>query len=117
MGEIGPRDARGKASVVRTGLPPSKVEELFRPFGHCGTGEPGLGLGLAISRKSVGANGGEIHVANLPGKGCIFPRARRSRRWAATHSRPGCGPTDQRSRAALSESGVSKRSLSKRSLC
>jgi signal transduction histidine kinase len=32
----------------------------------------GLGLGLAISRKSVSANGGEIHVENKPGKGCIF---------------------------------------------
>jgi signal transduction histidine kinase len=54
------------------GLPPGKAEELFRPFERRGNDKTGLGLGLAISRKSVGANGGEIHVENTPGKGCVF---------------------------------------------
>jgi len=54
------------------GLPPGKAEELFRPFERRGNDKSGLGLGLAISRKSVGANGGEIHVENTPGKGCVF---------------------------------------------
>jgi len=54
------------------GLPPGKAEELFRPFDRRGTDKSGLGLGLAISRKSVGAQGGKIEVKNLPGKGCIF---------------------------------------------
>jgi signal transduction histidine kinase len=54
------------------GLPQGKAEELFRPFERRGADATGLGLGLAISRKSVGAIGGEIHVRNLPGKGCIF---------------------------------------------
>jgi len=54
------------------GLPPGKAEELFRPFERRGADKTGLGLGLAISRKSVGVNGGEIHVGNKPGKGCVF---------------------------------------------
>ena len=54
------------------GLPPGKAEELFRPFERRGADKTGLGLGLTISRKSVGANGGEIQVKNMPGKGCVF---------------------------------------------
>jgi signal transduction histidine kinase len=29
------------------------------------------GLGLAIARKAMDAHGGDIHIHNLPGKGCI----------------------------------------------
>jgi signal transduction histidine kinase len=54
------------------GLPPGKEEELFRPFDRGRANLTGLGLGLAISRKSVGVNGGEIHVKNKPGKGRVF---------------------------------------------
>jgi len=32
----------------------------------------GVGLGLSISLKAAKANAGEIHVRDLPGKGCIF---------------------------------------------
>lgn len=32
----------------------------------------GLGLGLKISREAVQADGGEIRIRNLPGKGCVF---------------------------------------------
>ena len=54
------------------GLPPGKAEELFRPFEQRGRDRSGMGLGLAISLRSVRANGGELSVRNLPGKGCIF---------------------------------------------
>ena len=61
------------------GLPPGKAEELFRPFEQKSHNREGLGLGLAISLKGVQASGGEIHVADIPGTGCIFtidlPRA------------------------------------------
>jgi hypothetical protein len=54
------------------GLPPGKIEELFRRFQQRGADRTGLGLGLSISRKSVEADGGEIHVRDMPGIGCVF---------------------------------------------
>jgi signal transduction histidine kinase len=54
------------------GLPPGKAEELFLQFEQRGRDRSGLGLGLSISRRSVEADGGEIHVRDLPGKGCVF---------------------------------------------
>jgi signal transduction histidine kinase len=54
------------------GLPDGKIEELFRPFEQRSRDRNGLGLGLTISRRAVQDSGGEIHVQNLPGKGCVF---------------------------------------------
>jgi signal transduction histidine kinase len=62
------------------GLPPGTVEGLFRPFEQRSADRSGVGLGLAISRRGVEANGGSLEVCNLPGIGCIFtvalPRGR-----------------------------------------
>ena len=33
---------------------------------------PGIGVGLSIARKAVRAHRGEIHIRNMPGKGCVF---------------------------------------------
>jgi signal transduction histidine kinase len=61
------------------GLPPGTAEDLFRPFEQRSVDKTGLGLGLSISLKGVQASGGEIHVRDMPGSGCIFtvdlPRA------------------------------------------
>jgi signal transduction histidine kinase len=54
------------------GLPPGKQEDLFRPFEQRGSDRSGAGLGLTICLKAAKANAGEIHVRDLPGKGCIF---------------------------------------------
>lgn len=54
------------------GLPPGKAEELFRPFEQRGRDRSGLGLGLAISLRSVQTNGGQLSVRDLPGRGCVF---------------------------------------------
>jgi signal transduction histidine kinase len=54
------------------GLPPGKADALFRPFAQRGSDRGGLGLGLAICERAAKANGGRIHVRDLPGKGCIF---------------------------------------------
>lgn len=55
------------------GLPDQNVEALFSAFGaRRGRDRSGMGLGLSVSRKAVRAFGGDIHVRNLPGKGCIF---------------------------------------------
>ena len=54
------------------GLPDGAQERMFRPFGQLQKDSRGVGLGLAISRKGVEANGGRLDVRNLPGKGCVF---------------------------------------------
>lgn len=54
------------------GLPPGDEEGLFRSFEQRGADRSGLGLGLAVSRQSIRAIGGDLRVRNLPGKGCIF---------------------------------------------
>lgn len=54
------------------GLPPGKPEDLFRSFRQHGQDRTGLGLGLSICRKAAAASRGELHVRDLPGKGCVF---------------------------------------------
>ena len=54
------------------GLPHGSVERMFRPFAQHGNDRSGLGLGLAIARQSVEADGGTLSVRDLPGTGCIF---------------------------------------------
>jgi signal transduction histidine kinase len=54
------------------GLPGGKSKDLFRVFEKRGADRSGLGLGLAISRQAVEANGGTITVRDLPGRGCVF---------------------------------------------
>jgi hypothetical protein len=54
------------------GLTAGAAEGLFRAFEQHSPDRSGLGLGLAIARESVVANGGEIRTRSLPGNGCIF---------------------------------------------
>jgi signal transduction histidine kinase len=54
------------------GLPPGKIDELFVPFSQRGQDRSGMGLGLSIALKAAQANAGDVHVRDLPGKGCIF---------------------------------------------
>ena len=54
------------------GLPPGRTEELFQPFEQRGADRSGLGLGLAICLRGVEANGGTLHVRDVPGHGCVF---------------------------------------------
>jgi signal transduction histidine kinase len=75
------------------GLPEKNAEVYFAPFTERrGRSRAGLGLGLSISRKAVRACGGDIHVRNLPGKGCIFvielPTADHQGRDASPEGRP-----------------------------
>ncbi len=54
------------------GIPAAKGD-LFKPFGdRRGADRSGLGLGLSMARSAVRANGGDLTVRNLPGKGCVF---------------------------------------------
>ncbi|ABS27384.1 histidine kinase [Anaeromyxobacter sp. Fw109-5] len=54
------------------GLAEGHAETMFGPFDRRQANRRGLGLGLKISRDAVEADGGEIRVRNLPGKGCVF---------------------------------------------
>lgn len=54
------------------GLPPGSVEDLFLPFQQRSADRSGIGLGLSICMKAAQANGGEIRVRDIPGKGCVF---------------------------------------------
>ena len=49
-----------------------RAEDLFALFEQRSRDRSGLGLGLAIARQSVAANGGEINARNIAGRGCIF---------------------------------------------
>jgi signal transduction histidine kinase len=54
------------------GIPPG-TGDLFQPFGERrGSDRTGLGLGLSIALKAVRAQGGDILIHNMPGRGCIF---------------------------------------------
>jgi signal transduction histidine kinase len=54
------------------GLPPGAVDHMFLPFTQSGGNRSGVGLGLAMCRRSVEANNGILRVRDVPGTGCIF---------------------------------------------
>jgi signal transduction histidine kinase len=54
------------------GLPDDVRERIFKPFEQVRRDPRGVGLGLAISRRGVEANGGRLGVHNVPGTGCVF---------------------------------------------
>jgi two-component system sensor histidine kinase KdpD len=55
------------------GIPQSEWRRIFEPFQHGSAGEgDGAGLGLAIARGFVEANGGEIGVDSVLGQGSSF---------------------------------------------
>jgi signal transduction histidine kinase len=52
---------------------PGRPDDSFKAFSDRRMHDrSGLGLGLSIARKAVKLHGGDIHVRNLPGKGCVF---------------------------------------------
>jgi signal transduction histidine kinase len=53
------------------GIPPEKVEDIFRPFVST-KGSRGTGLGLPVSRKIVREHGGDILVQSVVDKGSKF---------------------------------------------
>lgn len=58
------------------GIPPDKLESIFRPFKQVDSSTTrkygGTGLGLSISLKLVELMGGKIWVESLPGQGSTF---------------------------------------------
>ncbi len=54
------------------GLQTGAADVIFRPFEQRGADRAGLGLGLAISRQAIEADGGTISLRDIAGKGCVF---------------------------------------------
>jgi signal transduction histidine kinase len=54
------------------GLPSEEAESLLRPFVQKGGDRTGVGLGLSICLKAVRMMAGQLHIRDLPGKGCVF---------------------------------------------
>ncbi len=55
------------------GIPKEELERVFEPFYRSRErGAPGAGLGLAIARGFVEANGGRLRAESLPGQGTTF---------------------------------------------
>lgn len=65
-------DGEARIHVIDTGpgIPPDRVEEIFRPYV---SGKPGgSGLGLPTARRIVEEHGGELSVHSEPGRGSDF---------------------------------------------
>jgi signal transduction histidine kinase len=54
------------------GLPEGSATRMLLPFTQVGTDKSGLGLGLAICKRSVEANNGFLRVRDIPNSGCVF---------------------------------------------
>ncbi len=63
---------RARVSDNGPGIPPERLETIFRPFFSSKQSRGGTGLGLAISYNIVRRHGGEIRIDNNPGRGCTF---------------------------------------------
>jgi two-component system sensor histidine kinase KdpD len=55
------------------GIPRAEQERIFEPFYRsAGPEHGGAGLGLAIAKGFVEANGGSLQLDSLPGQGATF---------------------------------------------
>jgi signal transduction histidine kinase len=57
------------------GIPPTELERIFEPFQRgtaTASAVPGIGLGLATSRRLVQMHGGRLEVSSEPGVGSTF---------------------------------------------
>jgi PAS domain S-box-containing protein len=76
--DLKPQEHMVAISVTDTGsgISPENMKKLFEPLFT--TKIKGIGLGLAVSKKLVEANGGRIEVQSDPGKGSTFTLVLRS---------------------------------------
>ncbi len=70
-------DARFRVDVEDTGvgIAPEEIPQLFSEFQQLASNrkaEQGTGLGLALTRRIVEAQGGEVAVRSVPGQGSVF---------------------------------------------
>ena len=69
-----PNSIKVSVSDTGPGIPPEYHIEVFDDFFRLpqNDAQAGMGLGLAIARRLVGAMGGKIWVESVPGSGCKF---------------------------------------------
>ena len=68
-------DVRISVCDTGIGIAADQLHEIFKPFVQVSaddTGNPGVGLGLAISRDLARSMQGDISVASTPGEGSCF---------------------------------------------
>ncbi|MBI3781915.1 MAG: hybrid sensor histidine kinase/response regulator [Deltaproteobacteria bacterium] len=74
--ENSPSGMRFSVADTGPGIDPADVESIFQPFrqldGSMTRQHPGIGLGLALSRKLARLLGGSIEVDGRPGQGSTF---------------------------------------------
>ena len=68
------RDAVIEVSDSGPGIDPKKLPTLFQKFNRVEITErqEGVGLGLYIVKELVGAQGGHVQAASVPGEGSCF---------------------------------------------
>jgi signal transduction histidine kinase len=73
IAETGP-DVEIRLSDNGVGLEEEELPEIFQPFrrGRRAAGKPGMGLGLAITRRIVQVCNGRVEVRSRPGQGSTF---------------------------------------------
>ncbi|MFW7267898.1 ATP-binding protein [Gluconacetobacter sp. Hr-1-5] len=68
--------ARIEVADTGIGIDPEDIERIFQPFERGAaleaSHEPGIGLGLSITRVLTGVLGGELTVTSTPGQGSVF---------------------------------------------
>jgi signal transduction histidine kinase len=76
VGDVVGDEVRLSVSDQGAGIPPDEQAQLFERFyrrpEHRTGRQPGLGLGLFITRELVSAQGGRIWVESVPGSGSTF---------------------------------------------
>jgi signal transduction histidine kinase len=74
---VAPSEDGYRISVTDSGvgIPSSEKESIFEPFRRSSSTRgviPGVGLGLAVTRKILAAHGGSLEVESEPGRGSTF---------------------------------------------
>jgi signal transduction histidine kinase/ligand-binding sensor domain-containing protein/DNA-binding response OmpR family regulator len=88
VGADGLRELRFSVSDTGIGIPPERLDRLFKPFSQADASTArhfgGTGLGLAISRNLAEILGGGLWVESEPGRGSVFHFQLRCREEAPT---------------------------------
>lgn len=74
-GQLAAESIRISVRDTGRGMAPEKISQLFQPFNRLGqenSDEPGLGIGLVVSKQLIAVMGGSIDVESVAGEGSVF---------------------------------------------